>query len=268
MFKNNISSVLKFSSLLFIVFFAGCSKQRDREEKELSYSVLQEKAKNFTEAGKKGEASRILAVLVDRYPEHKDISDHRIALADLYYDRFIYDLSEEQYRKYYEANPSKGEYASYKSIRSLFNQTLTIDRDPTIINKTIIRCKDHLAQQVYISGPNAHDVRDILYTCERKLVDREIYTFNFYLQHDKVKSAERRMKDIEKKASGHKDLEPQLLFLKSKLAMKKKDKPQAEKLATTLADNFSTSEYADMTQRLVYKKELRAQNSKQERFLF
>jgi len=257
-----------FPFVIAVTFLAGCSKQRQQEERDLSYDVLSEKSQKFVEVGRKGDASRVLATLVERYPEHKDISDHRLALADLYYDRGVYELAEEQYRKYCEANPSKGEAASYKAIRSLFNQTLTIDRDPTPINKTITRCKEHLAQAIYAQGPNAADVKDILYTCERKLIDREMYTFNFYLQHDKLTSAEHRMKDVEKKAAGHKDLEPQVLFLKSKLALKKKDKEQAEQIAQQLVENFSTSEYAEMAQRLVHKKELRAQAEKQERFLF
>lgn len=245
--------LVSFFMTCSLVLLVACAKQQQTEEQALSFDVLAEKSRMLIDQKKNSEAIRVLSTLIERYPEHKDVSDYRLRLADLFYNRGEYEQADKQYRKYKEVNPSRGEYASYHSILCKFNQTFTIDRDPTPLQKTIQRCKKHLDHPIYGAGETAHDVKDILYTAQRKVIDREIHTFDTYLDLNKTSSAEQRLRDIEKQASAHQDLQPRLFLLKTKLALSKEDVEGAQHHVNHLAKHYPSSLYTDMAQRLLKK---------------
>ena len=107
-------------------------------------------------------------------------------------------------------------------------------------------------------------MKDILYTAEKKLIDREVHTFNFYLDNAQYASAENRLKELNKFVPEHEELPARILYLRAKLDLQQNNVDQAHEHLKTLVTSFPQSQFTDMTQQLI------ANNEKGvvERFLF
>ena len=201
--------------------------------------------------------------MIELYPDDQDIGKYKLRLADLYFeegrkysDNDLLQSAYQLYKNFSKLNPSdeRAEYASYKSVLSTFYQSGKIDRDTTQLEKAAKKAKKHLARG-YTAKQYEQEVKDILYTCDKRLLDKEIYVFNSYLKQGKVKSAEARLKGLREGYSERcPDLEPQVKFLECKLALHKKDKEGAVSRMHDLIEQFPDSEFTTMAQNAVDKK--------------
>lgn len=259
---------LAFSTLLCIVLFLpSCAKKESRINRDkLKFEEYKEKiAKSFDQKDKRS-AMIYLEKLIGYYPERADVEHYRLALADLYYelgnrhsDKEYLAMAAKLYQRFYKRNPSsdKTEYASYQRILSNFKQTNKIDCDCSSYEKTINLCKNHLEKPFFKGGKFEKDVRDIKYTCECHLIDKEEYVFKNSLRADQLETAKSRLKYLEDTyLPTHPDLVPRIAYLHCKLALKLKDKTAAEEKARFLEDQFKDSEFPKMARNLIARKEL------------
>lgn len=237
-----------------IVLFFGCSKQENKKVEDMSFDEIKQKTLSFLEKEKKGLAIEYLEKMIAQNPDHQDISNYKLKLADLYFDTGSLESAYQMYENFIQFYPSdmSAEYAYYRSILSKFYDTLRIDCDQSTTENTISLCKQYLSNSFFKQYKD--DVNDILNTCERKLIDKEVYVYNFYLKKGKYEAARSRLKYIKDNYLEKKpEIEARLLFLECKLDQKlKKDTLVKEKLETLL-DKYPDSHFTSMAQRLMNK---------------
>jgi outer membrane protein assembly factor BamD len=259
MIKKILKSRILVFPFLFVLFISCAKDTPQRKKDDDSFEGLRSQAEGYLDKNKKPLAVQSLEKMMEMYPENSEISKHRLSLADLYFAKKEYASAYNCYRNFYKKNPSdpKADYASYRSVLCKFYQTFGIKRDPTNIKKTIKRCEKHLAENNFLDTKYDREIKDIKYTCNKMLVDREIYIFNFYLRKKKYKSAKNRLKYIrEEFSSKYPHMEPQILYLESKLAKIQKQDDVVKQNAQILAKNYPDSHFGDMTKHLLEKRKL------------
>ncbi|MCK4265272.1 outer membrane protein assembly factor BamD [Candidatus Babeliales bacterium] len=248
----------RFSSLVLlsgIFILSGCSKEKEKNIADMSFNELKSATTTFIESGDKNHAIVALEGILEKYSEKKEISDYRLILADLHFIKRNYAAADRCYEKYAQMNPGNSEYAAYKSILSKFKQTLDKYRDPSMAKKTLGLAKAFINTPDFDSGKYTKEVKNIIYTCEKKLIDNEIQVLNFYIRQGKFSSAEKRIEYLKEHfISKHAEVEPQIVYLESKLAYRKKDKKAAQEKYEVLADKFPDSEFTTIAQRMLNKK--------------
>jgi outer membrane protein assembly factor BamD (BamD/ComL family) len=123
----------------------------------------------------------------------------RLELADTFFDLEMFAKATPAYKEFVQYYPGheKAEYAAYRVVLSLFNQTLSPDHDQTMTNKTIKAAKEFLKNETYKTYENK--VLEIVIQSNKKLLKHEINTFNHYLTTQKnLTAAENRLKGIKK----------------------------------------------------------------------
>jgi outer membrane assembly lipoprotein YfiO len=246
---------LAFFSLLLFAF--GCAKQEKRPE-AMSFNELKNKAALLVEKKYEKEAIVYLEQLISQYPENQDIFEYKFMLADLYLKVGRLEEAYSLYKHYTEFYPAdmRAEEAHYKSVLSKFYQTLKVSKncDDTDAKQTLERCDAYMGDARF--GRYRNDVRDIKYTCERRLIDKEVYVFDTYLRRKKYQSAKNRLDYLRKTfLPAHASLEPQILYLEGKLASKQKDHDLAKQKAEQLFDKYPESRFTKMAHGLVTKKQ-------------
>jgi len=246
--------------LLFLfsisIFIAGCGR-RIRKPEDLTLAELKTSAISAVERNRKEEAIAYLEQLISQYPEHQDIFEYKFMLADMYMKVGRLDAAYNLYKHYTELYPSeaKAEEAHYKSILSKFYQTLKVskDCDDSDTQRAIKQCQAYLSVPLYNAYRN--DVKDIRYTCERRLIDKEVYVFNTYMRRKKFQSAKNRIDYLrETFLPKHPTLEAQILYLESLLAQKQKNKKLVDEKVEELFEKFPTSRFTRMAQGVSSKK--------------
>jgi outer membrane assembly lipoprotein YfiO len=236
---------------LSVLFLSGCGK-RSKLAEHLDFNELQKEVFSSLDAHDKQRATVCLEQLVTKHADHKDIARYKIMLADLYYDAQRYEECYELYAHFAQMFPSdtKAEYAHYRKILSKFHQTLGYDRDITLTAETLRLCteyKENLRYLVY-----RKEIDDIQRTCNRKLIDHEVYVYNFYLRQGKLKSAEKRLDYLREHCAGkEKNFEAQLLYLEGKLAHKRGESTIVQEKVTQLATRYTDSTFTKMARGLI-----------------
>ena len=239
--------------LILSTLISGCAKQQ-KEPKDMSLEELREKITTALDSKKSHYAIEPLEQVIMKYPEHQDLGEYKIILADLYLKvgrlEEAYKLFK-NYTKYYPSD-KRAEESHYKSVLSKFYQTLKVSKscDDSYTQKTIQRCKTYLSNPYYAQYKG--DIRDIQYTCERRLIDKEIYVFNTYVRKGKFQSAQNRIDYLkENYLPKHNFLEAQLLYLEGRLAKEQKNTELVKEKAKQLANNFPDSQYTRQAQGLL-----------------
>jgi outer membrane assembly lipoprotein YfiO len=230
----------------------GCSKQKSRNE--LGYEELKTQA--YADLSNKNEdsASEYLLEIVSRFPDRQDISQHKLALAEVYFKLGKFPSAYELYNQFAQFYPSdeNAEYAKYRAILSKFYQTLTPDCDQTTTMEVTGLCKEYLDKISY--KKYASDIKDIQHTCELKLIDKEVYVFNFYLDQKKYTSAQNRIKILEKEyLPKNPSLEARILYLKCQLAKKQKKNDEFNDHLEQLLVKFPNSQFTQLAQGITKK---------------
>lgn len=222
----------------------------------MNFEELKQTTEAFLEKKKLDDATIYLEQIIARYPERQDIHTYKMLLAETYFKLGKYASSCQLYDHYqnYYPSDSKAEYAQYQAILAQFYQTLKTDCDQTPTEETIKLCTRYLNQEAY--QKYRKDILDIQNTCEHKLISKEIYVFNFYLKQGKYEAAQNRLNYLKNHYLVKKKLlEPQLLYLETKLAKKQKNDFLVNKNVETLSSQYPESQYAKMSYLLANKKD-------------
>ena len=250
-FKKSVIYTMSFIAILLLL--PSCGKEEKKTE-EMSFDELKQKTLTYLEQKNSEHAIESLEQLVAQFPENQSISEYKLMLADLYFNTGNLASAHQMYDHYKEFYPSdpKVEFAYYRSLLSKFYQTLKVDCDQTDTEKAINLCQDYLNNTLF--GEYKNDVLDIQNTCERKLIDKEVYVFNFYLKKGKYDAAKNRIKYLQNTyLDKNPNLESRLLFLESKLAQREKDQAKLSHNIELLTNKFPDSSYTKMAERLAIK---------------
>lgn len=235
----------------------GCSKhipakkKKDAQELvELKNEVLKRRAAQDYEG-----AIASLQRIIREHPDHEGMNNVKLMLADSFMKVKQYPAAFTLYDNFVLNYPSdkQSEFARYQAILAKFYQTLSPDRDQTVTQETMTLCDAYLASlsnQMY-----RKDVADIYNTCEQKLIDKELYVYNFYLNKGEYQAAGKRLEYLREHYLGKQkeDLEPRLMFLECKLAEAQHKHEALEKIAENLCEIYPESLYARMAQAFVEK---------------
>ncbi|MCK4517836.1 outer membrane protein assembly factor BamD [Candidatus Babeliales bacterium] len=238
---------------LALFLLAGCSK-RSKDPNDMSFDELKTQALSAVDRKKNDIAIGYLEQLVAQFPENQDIFEYKFMLADFYMKTGRLEEAYKMYKHYTKFYPSedRAEDAHYKSILAKFYQTMKVSRscDDTDAQQTMKRCKDYMANATYSKYRN--DIKDIQYTCEARLIDKEVYVFNTYLRRGKVQSAKNRVDYLRTVfLPSNPSLEAQILYLESKLAQKQENKDGLKEKVETLFSKHPDSQYTKMAQGLL-----------------
>ncbi len=254
--KQLMQKTTQFSKFLglacaavLIIGYAGCSKQRTKED--MTLPELAQKTTAFLEKKKYDDAISHLETLIARFPDNPNVGMYKMLLAELYFKREEYPSAHELYEHYNQFYPSdkSAEYAKYKSLLAMFYQTLRAECDQTETEEAVRLCDEYLQNKQY--DQYRKDVLDIKKTCTDKLIDKEVYVFNFYLKQDQFDAAHNRIKSLrDKYLAANKTLEPRLLYLETKLAQREKNKKVLHERLDLLMQKYPESQFTQMAQGL------------------
>jgi outer membrane protein assembly factor BamD len=249
-----IRNYIKLILLTLSIFLLPQCAKNEKNVEDLTFNELKQETLSALKQNKHKEAIQPLEVIVASHSERQDLGRYKLLLADSYFNSGELPSAFQMYLNFIDFYPSdkNAEYAEYQAIKSKFYQTLKIDCDQTDTEQTISLCKNYLRNKP--RGKFQQDIEDIQRTCEKKLIDKEVYVYNFYLRKGKFKSARNRLnylKDnyLEKDS----ELNPRILFLEAKLAQKEKDGDSLSEKIEYLMDNFPESHFTRMAQGLTIK---------------
>jgi outer membrane assembly lipoprotein YfiO len=232
-----------------LMLLGGCSKHKDKEKMELN--ELKQHALNAVDKKSYAEATDSLEKIITKYADHQDINKFKLVLADTYFKTGNYAAAGAMFQHFVQYYPSdtKAEYAHYKAVLSKFYETLRTDCDQSATQDAIALCDGYMRPES--NKKYRKDVIDIKNTCENKLLNKEIYVFNFYLKEGKYDAAHNRLAYIKHTFLTQKpSIEPRLLYLECKLAQKQKKTDAVEKNIQALFEKFPHSHYTQMAQSL------------------
>ena len=248
---------MKISSKKYLFFLTAllftlphCAKE-DKNIENMSFDELKQKTLSSIEQKQKDLAIECLEKLVAQHPDNENIAEYKLMLADQYFENGNLPSAYQMYDHFTEFYPSdqKAEYANYRSILSKFYQTLKFDCDQSDTENTIKLCKNYNSNN--LNKTYKSDVLDIQHTCERKLIDKEIYVYNFYLKKGNFEAAQNRLDYLKVNfLPENPSLEARLLFLESKLAHKQKNKNLEKEKIDILANKYPESQFTKMAQQL------------------
>ena len=254
---------------LSIILLPACGKNTGEKldlatQAEANFAEYEGKVTTAIEKNHKHSAQTHLQALINEFPDDQRTAEHRLRLADLYFEegkkRFDNDALKaacELYKKFYTLSPSdeRAEYSSYRAILSKFYQTHRIDCDTRHLENALKGAKEHIERSEFTKKAYHKDVRDIVYTCERKLIDKELYVFKSYMRQGKLQSADTRLTYVrEQYLPKHPELEARLVYLECKLLRAKKDEDWIPEKVAFLKQHHSDSEFTVLANNLLNKK--------------
>lgn len=248
-FRTRIaSSLITAGTLASLLVLAGCAK-KIRTMDELSFDELRTKTDTALVAKKDDLAIECLKHMIAQNPDNANIASYKLQLADLLLKTGNLEGAYHVYKQYRTLYPAdeKAEYAQYQSILSKFYQTLKIhkDCDTTQTQKTIKLCSKYLDNAT--NKNYRTDVKDIITTCESRLIDKEAYVIGNYMRQGKFQSAENRIAYLKEKfMAKNKALEPRILYLEYKLAHEQKHPVAAQEKIEALLEKYPESQFTRM----------------------
>lgn len=251
------NSVLMAGTLVTLLVTSGCAKKYKTMD-EMSFDELRSKAELSAATKKEDTAIECLKHMVAQFPDNANIAQYKLQLADLLLKTGNLDASYRVYKQYRTLYPADehAEYAHYQSILAKFYQTLKMskDCDTTETEKAIKLCTKYLDNN---SNKNYRtDVKDILTTCESRLIDKEAYIFSTYLRQGKFQSAENRIKYLKENfLAKNQALEPRILYLEYKLAHEQKNQEAAHKKIDALLEKYPESQFTRMAAGIAHKQQ-------------
>ena len=230
----------------------NCGKQeKEKNVEDMTFDEIKEKTLSSIEKKNNEIAIENLEKLIAIHPDNQNISKYKLMLANLYFDTGNLPSAYQMYEHFKEFYPSDSnvEFATYRAILSKFYQILKIDCDQTHTQATINLCENylnHFPYQVY-----RNDIKDIQRTCEHKLIDKEVYVYNFYLKKGKFDAAQKRLQFLQDNyLAKNPTLEARLLFLECKLAEKQKKQDMLNAKLEKLFNKYPDSYFTKMAERL------------------
>lgn len=239
----------QFVFFSILVLLCSCAKEKRRDQ--MNAQELYTQASDYSDRKKCSDAIACYEQLIARFPDDANIAEHKMALAELYFKDGRHASAQQLYDNFCQFYPAdaRAEYAKYRSIMSMFYQTLRSDCDQTETTETIRLCQEYLENKAF--GSYRIDVQDIKISCQNRLLDKEIYVFNFYLKKHNFDAARSRLKDIkEKYADLYTHHKARIMYLECKLAHKEKNRTIEQEITSKLLQEHPTSHFTQMAQGL------------------
>lgn len=188
----------------------------------------------------KDSAIKILDRMIILSTDQQEIAHLQLERADLYFDQGRFQKAGKLYEDYIKMYPGseKIDEVKYKAILCRFYETLDIDRDQTKTKNTLALANEYLKRpEIFIKYQK--DVKDIQKKCCKKLLENELYVFNFYLKKHNIKAAQLRldfMRDHYMPIIP--EIEPELICLECELATKIGDHTRVKEKIEELTKRF------------------------------
>lgn len=240
----------------------GCGKKKEEPEKVVVVDAAERKkelvANIFTAVNKRDydNAQRMIADFIDFYPGDTEIPSFKLMLADVKYEQEKFAEAFEAYEHFQEYYPADqhAEYAAYKAAHAKFNQANHVACDSTPIEKTLELCRSYLAHRDYLRY--RAQMEDLARTCERNLLDKELYVVNSYITQNRFASARHRLSTVADRFELSMEGKAHYLYCKAKLAKAENNEGELAATMDDLHTGFPESQFTVMADRLAGKKSL------------
>lgn len=213
------------------------SKGLNKSVETMSITELR-RAKEFALlTDNKQAAIKIIDRMIIVSTDQQEIAQLHLERANLNFDLGRFQKAGKQYEEYLKMYPGseKIDEVKYKAILCRFYQTLDVDRDQSKTKNTLALANEYLKQPELFITYQA-DVKDIQKKCCKKLLESEMYVFNFYLKRGNTKAAQIRLDFMkEHYLPAVPEVEPQLLTLEYDLATRRGDLKLAQEKQEELA---------------------------------
>jgi len=240
---------------LFVFGITGCGKKDDasvehankvtKRDDTVSEILLAFNNKDYETS------ERLIFSFLSEFPDDAATPSMQLRLADIQYELQKYPQAYGAYRDFSERYPAheKAEYAVYKAAHAKFVQANHVNCDPTPTEETIRHCKSYLARNDF--NEFRTQMRNLERTCQQRLIDREFYIANSYINQHKLTSAHNRL-DLIKSSfdlSAY-NAEDKALFYQAKLAKKENNMEELSDIIENLHADHPTSHFTAMADRL------------------
>jgi outer membrane assembly lipoprotein YfiO len=238
-----------------LMLASGCGK---KEEKPVDVLDLTEKKKDmkasiFTAVNKRNydQAQELLVSFIDLFPGDSEIASFKLMIADVNYERGRYAQAYEAYKHFQEYYPADqhAEYAMYKSAHAKFNQAHHAACDATPIEETRSLCREYCSRPDYLQY--RAQIEDLARTCDKNLLDKELYVVNSYLTQQRFASARHRLDYVAQKFDLAENGKDHYLFYKAKLAKAENNQGELARMVDDLHEQYPHSPVTAMADRLV-----------------
>jgi len=216
------------------------NKRRKKYFRDLNYEEHKQVKNKLLKNGKRETAITHIEKMIPLCDEIHELRDLKLEIADLYFETGSLKKAETLYSEFAQLYPGDGniEYAIYKLILCSYWLTLDNERDQSQTRSTINQSKKFLEQPEIFNQYNS-EVKQILVSCQNRLLESEINVFNFYINQGDYLSAKTRLANIEKEFLKElPEVEPQLIMLTCQLAEKINDKELLAKKQEELQTRF------------------------------
>lgn len=247
--KQNSYLITGLFAIALII--SGCGKEKEKKEPEQSREDKQHVIVAAINNKSFQEAEQMLSDYIKNYPDDPKIAAYRLMLADVHYELENYETAYDLYNTFGELYPvdQRAEYAAYKSAHAMFAQSHGIACDATPTERTIELCENYQNHPEYLEFRG--QMEDLEQTCKQRLLEKDFYVANSYLNQNRLQSAQHRLDTIEKnyelKDKGGRD---RLLFYRAQLAKKLSDSEELEGLISELHELHPQSQFTAMADRL------------------
>jgi len=184
-------------------------------------------------------AIRYLERMAKICPDQAALSAIVLELASLLFEDGKFSkaiLLYDQYLKSYPGRTTEYVFAHYRKILCSFYQTLEIDRDQTMTEKTIELCDSFL--NTCKNSDYEKDVRSMRIDCTQKLAHHELYIADNYIIQNRFVSANRRIARIRDTYPTVPGIEPRRLLSEIHLAEKVGNTQFAQARRQELVEKF------------------------------
>jgi len=204
-------------------------------------------AKNVQKANKNMSATiKYLDQLLKLCTDINLLAEHLSELAVVLFDDAQFTKAALLYLQYYAHYPGSDtqEYSLYRAIMSSLACTLSVDRDQSKTEETLVLTEQFLQQDHFTVYKT--EVLNVQMQCYERLALSECNICRFYLTQGKLTAAEKRLKDIRSQwLIKIPTLEPQILMMETEL-LEQKEKATATTIKQTkLAQNKTAKHMAD-----------------------
>lgn len=163
-----------------------------------SITELQEGLKKALEQKDYETATKHLDALRMVCTDTEELKNILLQLADLYYLREEWAKAERAYQEFAMLYPGaqKCDYAHFKAVECGFKLTLDFDRDQTKTQEVL-----KFAEEFTASHKESHYLNEVITIatqCRQKLLASDVNVFNFYLNKNDYKAAQKRLDIISK----------------------------------------------------------------------
>jgi outer membrane assembly lipoprotein YfiO len=257
MTMNGARHLLAFGLAAGLCVVSGCKKEVKKEEtiettstserhQRLTATILQAMNNRDYET-----VQRALGQFFDEYPNDKETARFKLLLADTLYEEGNYEAACEAYnsfREYYPAD-THVEYALYKEAHAKFNCSNHVNCDSAPVEATLALCREYRNHGEY--QKYRQHMADLERTCQKNLLDKELYVAKSYLDQNRLASARHRLNSIEETFDLSEFGKDQLGFYRLQLAKRENDTQAMAELMDDLHTMHPNSPFTAMAHRMV-----------------